>query len=507
LKYSAPYGFKTSLIANLAGNGWSALLQLICIPFYIRLMGIESYGLIGIYLILQTILQVLDIGLSPTMNREMARYSVHKEKMEEARDLVRTLEVGYWCTGVVIGLSLFAAVPWLSTHWIHAATLPRDRVRHALMFMAVLSVFQWPVSFYQGGLLGLHRQVLYNGIRILVISLSTGGAVLILRLISPTITAFLAWQMVVSLLQCVTLTIALWSSLGPAQQRPRFAPALIKGIWRFAAGMSGIAVFSLVLTQIDKAFVSKLLPLQTFGYYALASTAANSVLLVAGALFAVIFPRMSAQVAAGEQTALRHSYHTGSQLMAVLILPLATILSLFPYDVLRLWTRNSNVAFSAAPLLTILVIGSALNALLYLPYSLQLACGWTKLSLAAGLLSVAVVIPIIVPLTKRYGALGAAAVWAGLNILNMVITVPVMHRRLLRGEFWTYVRDVGLPFAIVLLIAGIAKILLAPVTTGLLSVLMILSAWLCCTCAAILASPQIRSWAVTQLRKEKPSYA
>src|ERR1700674_2796509 len=111
-------GFKLDLAANFAGVGWSFLMQIVCIPLYLRFLGIEAYGLIGFYLMLQAILQVLDFGLSPTMNREMARYSVQPEKAAEARDLVRTLETGYWLIGIAIGAGMVAAAPVIATDWI-----------------------------------------------------------------------------------------------------------------------------------------------------------------------------------------------------------------------------------------------------------------------------------------------------------------------------------------------------------------------------------------------------
>src|SRR5271169_2176126 len=115
---------KLNLAANFVGTGWYVLLQLVCVPLYLKFLGIEAYGLIGFYLILQTGLQVLDFGLSPTMNREMARYSVQPEKSAEARDLVRTLEIGYWLIGIVIGAAIMWAAPWLSTRWIKAGSFP-----------------------------------------------------------------------------------------------------------------------------------------------------------------------------------------------------------------------------------------------------------------------------------------------------------------------------------------------------------------------------------------------
>src|SRR5947207_10665126 len=92
----APSGLKLELASSFAATVWAASMQFACIPAYVKFMGIESYGLIGFYLVLQAMLQVLDLGLSPTMTRELASCSVHPQKADEARDLVRTLEIIYW---------------------------------------------------------------------------------------------------------------------------------------------------------------------------------------------------------------------------------------------------------------------------------------------------------------------------------------------------------------------------------------------------------------------------
>jgi O-antigen/teichoic acid export membrane protein len=215
--FSSLSGLKIELVASFAGTGWSGLVQLACIPAYIKLMGIESYGLIGFYLVLQATLQVLDLGLSPTMNREMARYSVHLEKASEARDLVRTLEMGYWFIGLLIGAGIVITSHWLAIHWIKASALPSRSVVQALMLMGVLAVFQWPVSFYQGGLMGLRRQVPLNAFKVGMATLTNVGGVLVLWCISPTIQALLLWQVATNALrsQLPTLQRVCLVPIGP----------------------------------------------------------------------------------------------------------------------------------------------------------------------------------------------------------------------------------------------------------------------------------------------------
>jgi O-antigen/teichoic acid export membrane protein len=498
--------FRHGLLANFAGSGWSALMQLVCIPLYIKFMGIEAFGLIGFYLMFQAITQVLDLGLSPTMNREMARYSVQPEKAAEARDLVRTLEAGYWLIGLVVAIILIGASTWIATHWIKANVLPFHTVREALLLMGILAFFQWPVSFYQGGLMGLHRQVLFNTVRIGVVTLNGGGAVLILWLVSPTIQAFLLWQIVVNAAQAVVLAMLLWKCLPATHRAPRFEFSLLRNIGRFAAGVGGITLIGLALTQIDKVVVSKLLSLTMLGYYILASAAANSLLIIAAVIFNVIFPRMSAQVAAGDENGLRQSYHTGSQLMAVLVLPLAAVLSFFSFDVMHLWTRNIDAASFAAPVLRILIIGSALNALLFLPYSLQLAFGWTRLNLTVGLISIVIIIPATVVATKHFGPIGAATVWVALNVMNMLVVVPIMHKRILPHEARGYFKDVGLPMVAIIVTAALARLAFPNLTTPGGTIAALSSVWICCQIVSVLVAPRLRSWTLAQAINVKLPY-
>ena len=96
---------RQNLIANFAGQGAATIIQLAITPVYIRWLGVEAYGLIGFQVTLLALTQVLDFGLSPTINRELARYSALPDKAQESQDFVRTLEVGYWLIGVIAGVA------------------------------------------------------------------------------------------------------------------------------------------------------------------------------------------------------------------------------------------------------------------------------------------------------------------------------------------------------------------------------------------------------------------
>jgi O-antigen/teichoic acid export membrane protein len=501
-KISWKPSLKLDLAANFVGVGWYALLQLVCIPLYLKFLGIEAYGLIGFYLMLQASLQVLDFGLSPTMNREMARYSVRPEKAAEARDLVRTLETCYWLIGIAIGALILAASPVIAKHWIRAGSVSIREVQRAVMLMGALAVFQWPVSFYQGGLLGLRRQVLSNAVNVFFSTLANGGAVLVLWRISPTIQAFFVWLIAVNATKAVVLVICLWKSLPPATRPPAFDLKRVRSIRRFAVGMSGITLCALILTQSDKIVVSRLLDLKTFGYYSIAGMFGTGLSLIVNSVFNTIFPRFSALATVNENE-LKHAYHRYTQLMAVLILPLAVLFALSSSDILRLWTRNAEVARHAGPIAALLVMGSALNGLMNLPYALQLAYGWTSIALRIALFLTVISIPAIWFMTRSYGGVGAASVWLGLNGVYMLIGIPLTHRRLLKGEAWRWLCEIGSPLVPILLVVVIGRQFVGASTAAPAAFCVLLTILCCATGAAALVSPSIRLWLRNQLLRPK----
>lgn len=497
--------FKLDLCANFLGAGWSALVQLACIPFYIKFIGVEGYGLMGFYLMSLGVVQILDFGITPTVNREMARYSVQPEMAGEARDLVRTLEIGYWAVGGLIGLGTFAAAPFIAGHWIRTITIGTAGVQRAVMLMGVLAFFQWPVSFYQAALIGLHRQVLANVLKIANATLSSGGALLVLWLVSPTVNAFFLWQVVVGAVQVSVLPVCLWRSLPHVDHRTRFNSRVLHNISRFAAGMSGITVSAMILTQLDKLIISKLFSLEVFGYYTLAGVFGRALVMLISPVFNTIFPRFSALVAMRDEAKLTDFYHRCSQLMTVILLPVTAVLALYSYEILLVWTRNSVVARNTAAIATILSIGTAINGLMNLPYVLQLSHGWTSIGLQLNIFFVVTLVPAIWVLATHYGAIGGASSYLIFMCAYMALGVPLTHRRLLQGEMrhW-FVQDVGMPTIAALLVVGVARVLPLPLGSFKMAVASLSVVLIAAFLAAVLAAPLVRARVIAQLAMRRP---
>lgn len=498
---------KRNVLANLAGGVWTSILSLLFVPLYLRYLGIEAYGLMGFYATLMAVFSLLDLGLGMTLNRGLARLSVQPENIGTQRDLLRTLEIVYWSISAAAGLVVFIAAGPIAARWVHAQHLSVETVRMTVRLMGLVSALQFPYALYQAGLMGLQRQVLVNVVNIISSTLRTVGAVLILAFVSPTIEAFFAWQAMVMFLQLGATLLATWRSVA-APTTPRFRFSMLRDEWRFAAGVSANAIVGVFLTQSDKVLLTGLLPLSEFGYYALAGTVAAALWWLIVPINSALFPRFAQLLELQSDLELRELYHSACQLVAAIVLPIAGTLAFFSYTVLLVWTRNPVTAHSAAPIVTLLVAGTALNGLASVPGYFQASAGWPQLMMYTNLIGALVLVPSIVILAPRFGAPGAACVWLIVNIGYIAGSIPVMHRRLLKGEMWRwYLEDVFVPLA-AMLVVGAAARLAMPANLGRAAGFLYASAsFAAMACATLLALPRARVLALRMFRPRKEKIA
>lgn len=449
-----------NLAFGLTSAAWSALVGFAVVPFYLRYLGVEAYGLVGIYSSACVLVSLLDFGLAPAINREVARCKA-EHNIRPARELLHTLAIVYWSTAGALAVAAVLGAPLLSRGWLTTTQLPQESIRTSILLIGLVVACRWPQGLYLSALIGAEKMVIVSVIAIAMTSISSVGAVVILAWVAPRIELFFVWQAAVALLHTVILRAVTWRVIGE-EPGVRFSTTALKKIWRFSASVGGIAVTALILTQVDKVVLSNLLPLSSFGEYTLATVVVSGVYLIVNPVFNVIYPRFTALVAEAAHSRLADLYRSGTWLLAVALFPLCMTIAVFANDILRVWTGNQQLADSVATVLSLLVVGAALHSVMYFPYALQLAHGYARLPLTINLILLAGAVPLMTLLTWRYGTKGAAAATVLLYAFYLFLGAWMTHRKLLKEIGWAWLlRDVCTPFAISLSIGIVGKLLLA----------------------------------------------
>lgn len=436
-----------NLLAGLANSAWSALVGLAVVPFYLKYLGVEAYGLIGFYVTFQALLQLLDMGMSPTINREVARCSA-EGNIGGAGRLLHSLAVVYWAVAVAIAVLILLLAPLIANYWLHSQKLLPQTISNAVMLMGLVLAARWPVGLYQGALIGAQRVTISSAISMSMITIGSLGAVAILAFVSATIEAFFIWQACVGFLYVVAMRTAAWLVIGKLSV-VRFDIDSVLRVLKFSLGVAAISVAGLVLTQLDKVILSKMLSLDGFGKYMLATTLASGLYILIVPVFNVIYPRFSSLVAQKKYSELDRLYPVASRLLATLLFPSAMAVILLAQPLIGFWVGSDALAADLYPLVSLLLLAYALHGVMHMPYALMLAHGNPRPMFAIYMSLIVVMVPLTIMFSMFYGAMGGAFAQLLLFLFYLFVGAVVTHRRHLKGTTLAWIfKSVGIPLLI-----------------------------------------------------------
>jgi len=424
-------GLAPTLMFSFAAHVAVAIASMLAIPFYLRLMGKEAYGLVGFYFLLQIWMQLLDLGVSPALGRQLSRFKAGALNAEDAASLLGAGEGFCLLGGLVAGAAWFLSADWVTDHWLGRSRLPPGEVGLALRLLGCLLVFRWLAGLYQTALIGLERQIGVNVVALVGGIARNVGAVEALILVSHSPTVFFVTWVGITFLEAAASRLLLLRAMPRmAVHWPRGARLLAKE-FGFAAGVTLSYAITTAVGQVDKLTLSHTLPLGDFGVFSLVISICAGIGLIVPPTVQAFQPRLTTLLAQGRRPEFVEVYRLSISLIIVVAVGLAGTIAAWPELVVYAWTGDREAATHLAPTLTLFALGSGIASFLYVPYVLQFAQGYIRLHVIGNLIFGALWIPAAVWAAYTFGTVGAGVVWLSGNLLFLLIWVPIVHRRLL----------------------------------------------------------------------------
>lgn len=447
-----------SIAANYFARFLSIALAVLFTPVYIKLLGIEQYGLIGFYTTLQAVAGLFELGLGLACTREMARLSVSDNAAQRMRDTLRTFEIVYVGTAIVIGLALSALSPQIAHIFLNTQLVAvEDRVI-LIALMAWIIALRWPFGLYLGVLNGLQRQGIMNVLVVTGALLNWAGGALVL-LLSGSIQIFFIWQLAASVLTVAASCWLTWRCVPTGRKQPVFSREILRSQQSLigSAGLNGI--LGVILMQADKLILSAILPLKEFAYYALASTMAEALMLLATPISSAIAPRMTQMISLGNTSGeLNRLFHQSCQWINLMLIPVGLMVAIFSTAVLFAYTGSQAVAENTDAILSILIVAKLLHGNMLVPYALQIGWGELRMGVFLNLASVLFLTPALYLLAPEYGAMAGAMIWLTVTLGYVFIGMPLFFRKLMPGEWWGWlIGDLAVPAGAVAAILWVMK--------------------------------------------------
>jgi len=402
-----------NILANLISRIWSLISIFIFIPLYIHFLGIELYGLVSFFATMQSVLFLLDAGLSATLRREFSFGESNLENSIRRYKLLRSIEFCYLIITSTTIILCFLGAEFIVNKWLNIGNINPSIAITTIRLMGVSIALQFLSTLYYGGLLGLQKQVITNIYQIGWSLLKNGCVLLILWLITPDIRLFYIWFIFTDLLYLALLRIKIYRSLSIDNKYSWNFKELnnLKNIWKYASGILTISIISAFNFQLDKIAISKFLPISDLGTYNLAFSLSQIPVILVNAISIAIFPRFVNYYSTNESQKLQSLFTFANKILGIFAICVSISICFYAQELFVFWTRNPELSSNAWLPATILTIGSLFLALQIIPFNLALAHGVTIINTVYGLINISVLIPLLLILIKSYGIIGAALSW------------------------------------------------------------------------------------------------
>ena len=406
-----------SALWSLAAQVIPAIAGVAAIPFIVRGLGVERFGVLTLAWVVIGYFSLFDLGLG----RAITKFAAELLPTAARADIDRLLWTAWYlmlALGGIGAVALAVAAPWLVRT---AIKLPPDLEPETMQtfYLLALSI---PIVVLTAGLRGLLEAAQQFRLTSLV-KIPTGLLTFIIPLVvlrfTPNLAVVVLALIVVRVVGAVVYAVMCQRSVhrhhAPTPLDRRAARALLG----FGAWMTVSNVVSPLMVSVDRFFVGAFLTVSAVAYYATPFEAVTKLLIIPGAITAVLFPAFStaSRIDPAKMVGL---FRTGSRAIFVSVYPMAFVVITFAPELLRVWL-GSVFAVQSADVLRWLALGVLTNSLATLPFALLQGVGRSDTTAKIHLLEAPVYLVLMIWLIRGYGINGAAIAWCARSMLDMAL--------------------------------------------------------------------------------------
>ncbi len=410
---------------GLGGRVTLLVVNFVCTPFTLRLLGPAAYGLWTLLILALSWANYADIGMGSATTKYGSERFTHGDGRGESTIVWTAL-----CL-VAVTTSCVAVAVAVSAHFVVDNLL---RVRGELLAPGVLALRIGCGVFVFQSVAAIFNTPQVVRLRWREFTLVISAAALVAAIGTPV--ALFALRGGVVTAEAVGLAAAVAWALGnfavavrfqPEIRRPRVTKAALKQLVAYGGALTVGGLALIPLTSAERFFLAHSQSTTVVAYYAVAVSLGLTLRVLPEQLTQPLLPGLARLEAEGRHEEHRVLYRKGLSGMFLVATPAAIMLALIAHPFISLWAGPEYGSHSTGPFLLV-IAGVWFSCLGSVPYSYLLASGRTKV---IAYLQTGELIPYLVLawlLTARFGAIGAAAVWAARWAVDAVLCIAVVHR-------------------------------------------------------------------------------
>lgn len=410
---------KHNTLWNLAGSGLPLIAAVFCIPYLLKTLGNEAFGVLTLIWALIGYFSLFDMGVGRALTYEISKLRGKNNLFNLDAEIATTLSAGIFLTlltGILGALLIWLISPNLVTSWLKISpNLQVDTLR-AFQIAALGIIPTTVTSGVRGALEGLERFAASNINKSIL-----GFGMFILPTFSVMLHGNSLWHIAIYLVLARIFIVFLaflqtkqYWSLESKNIYQDVKPLLNYGFWITITGIVGP-----LMVYGDRFFVSAAVGAMLLPIYAIPQEGLQRLLILPMALCGAAMPKIvQLKLKANDEVKVLYSQLFRQVSWGMLII--CTLVALLAQPALSWWI-NPQFAKDALPIVWILCVGIWINAIAFVPYTFMHAFGEPKQTAIFHLIELVLYIIALWWLTNHYGLIGAAWAWVGRVSLDFLL--------------------------------------------------------------------------------------
>src|ERR1041385_5506929 len=355
-------GLNTTL--NFGAQAVTAVVAIVGLPFIVRNLQADAYGLISLAISALALSSLLDLGLGRATTNAVADCLSAGDR-NALKSVVWTSLSLQFLAGIAGGLILFLCASPLVSNVLKISPSLRGDAVYEFRLIALAIPFVIGTAALRGVLEGALRFDLVNLVRIPLNASSylipLGGA--LLHISVPGIVALMVSMRAMGL---VTYLILCWSVLPELARKPVFDSRTVRRLMSYGGWVFISNLILPIYMQLDRYIIAATAGVGALTFYSVPFEILTGLSILPISLLSSLFPLISGLRGSERESSLEAVYARPLKYLALALGPIVLALIIFSHDVLYVW-QGAAFADKSALVLQILLIGSLINAFAMVP--------------------------------------------------------------------------------------------------------------------------------------------
>lgn len=393
---------------NLAGTGFPLVLGAITIPYLIKEVGVEAFGILTIVWALIGYFSLFDFGLGRALTQQVA--AARSTGSDDA--LPSLVKTGLWftaVTGLLGGIILGVMSERLALDWLNVSIPLQPSTTNALLIAAIGIPLTTVTTGLRGILEGYEDFQIVNLLRMCLGAANFGLPALSVMFLGKSLVWMVASLIAARVLMLVAHAWEVHKKLPAEWTLGAVSKEKIRQLLSFGAWMTVSNIISPLMVTADRFVISGVLGASAVAYYTVPFEALIRVLVLPAALTTALFPRIVTVMKVNPLEA-RILYRKCLAIVAGVLLPVCILIAVGSKWGLQLWL-GENFADKSWEIVSVMALGLLLNGVAHVPFAAIQASGDSRTTAYLHLVELLFYIPLLFYCMKTFGILGAAIAW------------------------------------------------------------------------------------------------